>query len=331
MSAPVVLYKVEPVYTEEARKAHVSGAVVLSVVVSADGTPGDIRLIRSLGYGLDERAAETVKTWRFRPGLKDGKPVPVECKIEVNFRLLDGASPAMIGSIPSVAPPPVMPAFMGSDPESEPATAEEAYRRGTHLLRTRRLDEGIAMLTKAIALRPDWPQAVIARARAQYQQKRYNDAIKDFDEAIRLDPKNASWYDGRGLAYSYSGRHARAVEDYTRAIELNPTASPLPYNNRGWAYTELGQPEKAIADLTKAIQIAPDYPKAYENRALAYTRLENWNQAIADYTAGIQLNPTRWLYEKRAEAKRAAGNPEGANEDVRMAAQMPAPQSTPSQ
>jgi TonB family protein len=320
VSAPNVLYKVEPAYSEEARKAHMSGTVLLSVVVSAEGIPRDIKVLRSLGLGLDEKAVEAVRTWRFRPGMKDGNPVAVQSTIEVNFRLLDGpnAAPPPIAPVPSIA------ALSNiNEPESEPQSAEEAYRRGTHLSRTRRADEGIAMLGKAVALKPDWAQAYIARARAQVQQKRYNEAIKDFDEAIRLDAKNASWFDGRGLAYSNSGRHARAIEDYTRAIELNPNGTPLFYNNRGWAYTELGQPEKAVADLTKAIQIGPDFSRAYENRGLAYMRLENWKLAIADYTAALQLSPSRWLYEKRAEAKRAGGDSAGAGEDLRRTAQMP--------
>jgi periplasmic protein TonB len=62
--------------------------VVIEVVVDASGKPRDLKVIRSLGLGLDEKAMEAVERWKFRPGYKDGKPVPVRASIEVNFRLL---------------------------------------------------------------------------------------------------------------------------------------------------------------------------------------------------------------------------------------------------
>jgi periplasmic protein TonB len=88
VSAPALLFKVEPEYSEEARKAKFQGTVVLYVVVDDKGMPQQLRVLRPLGLGLDEKAIEAVQKWRFKPGLKDGKPVPVAATIEVNFRLL---------------------------------------------------------------------------------------------------------------------------------------------------------------------------------------------------------------------------------------------------
>jgi protein TonB len=88
VSAPVPLYKPDPEYSEEARKAKYSGTVVLSITVDATGKPRDIKVIRSLGLGLDEKAIEAVTKWKFRPGYKNGQPVAVTASIEVNFRLL---------------------------------------------------------------------------------------------------------------------------------------------------------------------------------------------------------------------------------------------------
>ena len=88
VSAPVVLYKVDPEYSEEARKAKYSGTVVLQLIVDAQGHARDIRVVRSLGLGLDEKAIEAVNKWKFRPGYKNGAPVAVQATIEVNFRLL---------------------------------------------------------------------------------------------------------------------------------------------------------------------------------------------------------------------------------------------------
>jgi protein TonB len=88
VSAPSLIYKVEPEYSEEARKAKHQGTVVLYVVVDEKGQPRDLRVIRAIGLGLDEKAIDAVQKWRFKPGLKDGRPVAVAATVEVNFRLL---------------------------------------------------------------------------------------------------------------------------------------------------------------------------------------------------------------------------------------------------
>jgi len=88
VSAPVPIVKPEPEYSEEAHAAKLEGAVVLQLVVDENGVPQDIRIVRSLGLGLDQKAIEAVQKWRFKPGLKDGKPVPVSANIEINFHLL---------------------------------------------------------------------------------------------------------------------------------------------------------------------------------------------------------------------------------------------------
>ncbi len=88
VSPPQVIFKVEPEYSEEARKAKFQGTVVLFVVVDEKGNPRDLKVIRPLGLGLDQKAIEAVEKWRFKPGMKDGRAVPVQATIEVNFRLL---------------------------------------------------------------------------------------------------------------------------------------------------------------------------------------------------------------------------------------------------
>jgi TonB family protein len=88
VTAPSLLFKVEPEYSEEARKAKYQGTVLLYVEVDPSGKAVNMRVLHSLGLGLDEKAMEAVKKWKFKPGVKDGKPVTVQAQIEVNFRLL---------------------------------------------------------------------------------------------------------------------------------------------------------------------------------------------------------------------------------------------------
>jgi len=87
VSAPHPIYDPEPEYSDEARRAKFQGDVVLWVVIGLDGTPRDIRVQRSLGMGLDQKAIEAVTNWRFQPATKDGHPVTVQVSIEVKFRL----------------------------------------------------------------------------------------------------------------------------------------------------------------------------------------------------------------------------------------------------
>jgi TonB family protein len=88
VSAPVLLSKVEPEYSDEARKAKLQGVSMLSVRISPEGKATDIQFIRRLGMGLDQKALECVKHWHFQPGMKGATPVTVEATIEINFRLL---------------------------------------------------------------------------------------------------------------------------------------------------------------------------------------------------------------------------------------------------
>jgi len=88
VTSPQLLYKKEPEYSEEARKAKYQGTVLLYVEVDSSGRATNIKVQRSLGLGLDEKAIEAVRQWKFKPGYKDGKPVTVAATIEVNFRLL---------------------------------------------------------------------------------------------------------------------------------------------------------------------------------------------------------------------------------------------------
>jgi len=88
VTAPSLIFKVEPEYSEEARKAKYQGTVLLYVEVDPSGRAQNIRVARSLGLGLDEKAIEAVRRWKFKPGYKDGRPVTVAATIEVNFRLL---------------------------------------------------------------------------------------------------------------------------------------------------------------------------------------------------------------------------------------------------
>ena len=89
VTMPDIISEKKPEYTSAAMRAKVQGTVEVQAVVNTDGTVGDVRIIRSLDdrFGLDEKAIEAVRQWRFKPGMKGGRPVPVLVIIELTFTL----------------------------------------------------------------------------------------------------------------------------------------------------------------------------------------------------------------------------------------------------
>lgn len=87
VSDPRLTYSVEPSFTKEARKLRAEGVCILLLVVSADGLPTKIHILRPVGLGLDEQAVGAVEKYRFKPAEKDGRPVPVRIAIEVRFHM----------------------------------------------------------------------------------------------------------------------------------------------------------------------------------------------------------------------------------------------------
>ena len=84
---PRVIHKVDPEYTSEALAAKTSGAVVLAFMIGADGVPSNIKLVRGLGLGLDEKAVECLQKWRFAAATRFSEPISTKATVEINFRL----------------------------------------------------------------------------------------------------------------------------------------------------------------------------------------------------------------------------------------------------
>jgi protein TonB len=87
VKAPIAINRVQPEYTETARKARVAGVVVLEAIINKNGTVEQVRVLKGLPMGLSERAEEAVKAWHFKPGTLGGQPVDVIFSLTVNFKL----------------------------------------------------------------------------------------------------------------------------------------------------------------------------------------------------------------------------------------------------
>jgi periplasmic protein TonB len=87
VSSPVVIYQITPEFSEEARRTKFQGIVDVDIIVDQHGLPQNVRPMRLLGMGLDEKAVEAVRQYRFKPAMEDGKPVPVEMIVRVTFEI----------------------------------------------------------------------------------------------------------------------------------------------------------------------------------------------------------------------------------------------------
>jgi len=87
VTAPKPVYTPDPEYSERARKKKVNGTVVVAMIVTPEGRVRDVKIAKSLDEGLNKQALAAVRTWKFEPATKDGKPVAVHLNVDVSFRV----------------------------------------------------------------------------------------------------------------------------------------------------------------------------------------------------------------------------------------------------
>src|SRR5262245_46408054 len=87
VKAPILITKVEPVYTDEARKARISGIVIVEALIDKTGTVREVSVLKPLPFGLDQAAIDALRQWKFKPGTLNGQPVDVIFNATVNFKL----------------------------------------------------------------------------------------------------------------------------------------------------------------------------------------------------------------------------------------------------
>jgi TonB family protein len=119
---PRVISRAEPEYSEEARRAGVNAAIVVSLLVNENGAPRDINVVRGAGFGLDERAIRAIEAWRFEPATKEGKPFAAPTHVELHFSVLDKAHASQtarlnFGLAPGVERPELIKGKIPSNPD----------------------------------------------------------------------------------------------------------------------------------------------------------------------------------------------------------------------
>jgi len=146
----------------------------------------------------------------------------------------------------------------------------------------------------------------------------YGDAIRHFDRAIGIWPELAEAYLNRAVAEHDVSQRGPALIDLDKALDLNPNLTRA-YNERGQIYLENGEPKKAISEFDKSIRANPTL-EGYYQRGQAYEALAEHQRAIADYDAAIsEFREAPYTYRARANARRNAGDRDGADADEQAA------------
>ena len=171
-----------------------------------------------------------------------------------------------------------------------PAVGTAHCNLGSAFIALQRFPEALASFDRAIALTPDLAEAHGNRAAVLNALKQHEPALASCDKAIVLKPDYPDAHNNRAHALNALKRHDEAVASCDRAIALRPSY-PEAHNNRGNALNALALHEEAAASYDKAIAIAPEYAEAWNNRGNALFHLGRAEQALASYEQAIAIRP----------------------------------------
>ncbi len=158
--------------------------------------------------------------------------------------------------------------------KKSPGKGRPYNNRGDALVDEKRFEEALLDFDKAIELLPKYAMAYYNRGNLYQKQKKYEQALADFNYAIRYRRDFDKAYNNRGTLYKETNRLDEALVDYDRAISLNPDYH-MAYNNRGSVYILQKQYQRAIEDLDQAIALKPDFAEAFGNRGIAKLKMNN--------------------------------------------------------
>ncbi len=185
--------------------------------------------------------------------------------------------------------------------QQDPKSFEAMHLLGIIALQTRKTQQAVELIGKAIGLNPAVPTAHCNLGSALTALQRHEDALASFDKAIALKADLADAHANRAAALNALNRHEQALASCDRAIALKPGYAEA-HNNRAHALNALKRHEEAIADCDRAIALRPNYPEALNNRGNALNALARHTEAVASYDKAIAFAP------KYAEAYNNRGN-----------------------
>ncbi len=337
---PNILSKVEPEYTDEARRAGVNATILCSLVVGKDGIPQDIRVIRGAGFGLDEKAVQAVSRWRFKPATRQGEPVPVAAQVELKFRLItphrEGQFAGLRFSLPDGAERPQL--VHGQIPENPKDGGGDGKLR---VALTVGADGKLEDLSIAETTSDQWAESALHEMKGwRFHPATINGQAVEAKGVLEVQlgtsvagtsspgpdptwqPKTGAEFLARGYARLRSRKYPQAEADAEDALKLIPQDAAARFLHGRAAY-ENQDYATAIGDLSKVIEQKPDWPEAYRNRGLAYSKSGSAERAAADFQSAIKLDPSfTQAYNDLGQAYMGMGQLELAKQNFDQAIQL---------
>ena len=183
--------------------------------------------------------------------------------------------------------------------DKHPTVALAYNNRGSFFWDEKKYDEALIDYNKAIELRPMYTEAFNNRGAVFLDKKRYQEAISDFNKVIELQKNYPAAYSNRGLAMMETGKNSEARADFDKAIELNADFAEAYYNRGLLSMTEKRSAE-ALKDYNKALELNPNYKEAIINRDVLLGKSRSPDEILADYNKAIEEKPNDpELYYKR--------------------------------
>jgi TonB family protein len=301
VAPPTCIYCPDPPYSKEARNAKLSGAVVLQVVVDATGNVRDAKVVQSLGLGLDEKAIETIRTWRFKPAMRNGSPVNVRMLVKVDFRLLfktpspfatappqqQPGAPQVPGSPPDQSQPPAstatsVPAHASPMP-AEPAAAPDPLGEAKAFYRKGDLDRAMQEYQQLLQGSPGSPEAYAGLTRVYLKQKNVKQASETVTQGLRSADSPVLRV-ALGEVYFRQGKIAEAEREWVNVVNSG--------RQDARAYLGLARVRWAIAMyktgwtmIDKAHQLDPTDPEISKLWVTKLSRAERIKY-LEEYLAG---------------------------------------------
>jgi tetratricopeptide (TPR) repeat protein len=199
----------------------------------------------------------------------------------------------------------------------DPIHAREAYDDARRLIGNTRYGQGILACSRAISLKPDFADAYWLRAEANAAQRELDPAESDYTHLIRMEPKAARGYVGRCEIRFENKDYKSAIDDCSNAIQIDPSIARA-FNLRGAALHARGEVAQSLNDLNRAVELSPSIDNLVQ-RGAVLRALGKFKEAIADFDQAAYLFPGNpEVYRARAEAKRAMGDEQGAQEDYTL-------------